>query len=284
MNPAELYFDLLKDWCDAMLSLQIPDVGRPEVAGGIICLSCRRIHGRSADAILPMMYMAKRTGDAKYLRAARNLFCWSDSMYREDGYYINDIDNDWSGITVFFSTQLGEALLWFSDLLTESEKQEWTERFFQTARYVRKSIDKIGGTINYPAAGAYNMAIAGQLSEGLEQERYFARAKELAQLVCSYILPDGLLCGEGHPCDAITAKKHRAIDIGYNMEESIPALLEYSHLMQDKETEELAVKALKTHLKFCLPDGGLTTALEAAPISGATGGAEPLMESRRQQR
>ncbi len=204
-----------------------------------------------------MMYMAKRTGDRKYLDAAKMLFQWSDSMYQEGGYYINDIDNDWSGITVFFSIQLGESLRWFSDLLTESEKEQWQKRFFETAQYVGQSIDRIGGTINYPAAGAYNMALAGILSEGQEREHYFTRAKELARLVCSHILPNGLIYGEGHPLDAITAKNHRAIDIGYNMEETIPALLEYAHLMQDEEAEELALKALKTHLKFYLPDGGL---------------------------
>lgn len=257
MQASELYFDLLKDWCDALASVQMPEVGYKEVSGAIVCPACRRVHGRSADAILPMMYMAKRTGKEKYLRCARGLFRWSDSMYREGGYYINDVDNDWSGITVFFSTQLGEALRWFPDLLAEEEKQVWQSRFFETARYVREKIDKIGATINYPAAGAYHMAFAGTMSEGAEQQAYFARAKELAKFVCGHILPNGLLFGEGHPCDILTAKGARAIDIGYNMEETIPALLEYSHLMRDEETKTLAIRALKTHLKFFLPDGGM---------------------------
>lgn len=257
LKTSELYFELLRDWCDGMLSLQIPENGRPSLSGGLVCPACRRIHGRSADAILPMMYMAKHTGDAKYLRSARALFRWSDSLYREDGSYVNDIDNGWTGITVFFSSQLGESLLWFSDLLTETERQQWRTRFFHTARYVYEKIDKIGGTINYPAAGAHNMALAGVLSEGEERKRFFFRARELARIVCGHILNNGLIYGEAHPLDALTKKHHRGIDLGYNLEETIPALLEYAHLTHDLETEENAMKALKTHLEFFLPDGGL---------------------------
>lgn len=257
MNARRLYSDLLRDWCDGMLSLQMPENGHSTLSGGLVCPACRRMHGRSADAILPMMYMAKQTGEEKYLRSARALFRWSESMYRGEGAYVNDIDNGWTGITVFFSSQLGENLLWFSDLLTEQERQQWRERFFQTAQYVYKNIDKIGGTINYPAAGAYNMALAGTLSEGLQREQFFARARELAGFTCGHILPDGLIYGEAHPLDALTEKKHRGIDIGYNLEETIPALLEYAHLTGDVQVETLAMKALRTHLKFYLPDGGM---------------------------
>ena len=257
MNARRLYSDLLRDWCDGMQTLQIPENGWSILAGGLVCPACRRIHGRSADAILPMLYMAKTTGEEKYLRSARALFRWSESMYRGEGAYVNDIDNGWTGITVFFSTQLGESLLWFSDLLTEEERVQWQQRFFRTARYVYENIDKIGGTINYPAAGAYNMALAGTLSEGEAQKKYFERAMELARLVCGYILPNGLIFGEGHPPEVVTAKGHRGIDIGYNLEETIPALLEYAHLTGDVQVETLAMKALRTHLKFYLPGGGM---------------------------
>lgn len=220
----------------------------------MICPACGRIHGRTADGILPMMYLAKRTGDPGYLNSARELFAWSDNMFREGRYYINDHENDWTGITVFFNVQLGEALQAFSGLLEEDELSRWRDRYFATADYIREEIDKIGATINYPITGAYAMALAWKLSG---REEYLEKARELAKTGCAHLSPDGLLFGEAHPCDAVTAKGARGIDIGYNMEESLPALLEYCHLVKDEKTERLALNALKTHLKFFLPDGGM---------------------------
>lgn len=255
MNQIEaLYFSLLKDWCDALISLQLTQVQYKELKGGMVCPACGRIHGRTADAILPMMYMAKRTGDVKYLNSARGLFAWSDNMFREGHYYVNDYENDWTGITVFFCVQLGEALQSFFRLLEEEELIKWREHYYDTADYVREKIDKIGGTINYPITGAYAMALAWKLSG---QDKYLKKAQELAGIGCEHLSPDGLLFGEAHPCDAMTAKGARGIDIGYNMEESLPALLEYSHLVKDEKAEHLVLSALETHLKFFLPDGGM---------------------------
>lgn len=250
----ELYYSLLKDWCDALISLQLTDIQRKELKGGMVCPACGRMHGRTADAILPMMYMAKRTGDARYLNSARDLFKWSNNMFREGRYYINDYENDWTGITVFFCVQLGETLQAFSELLEEDELAKWRERFILTADYVQEKIDKIDGTINYPITGAYAMALAWRLSG---KDRYLEKARELAETGCAHISPSGFLFGEAHPCDAFTAKGARGIDIGYNMEESLPALLEYSHLVKDEKVEQLALNALKTHLKFFLSDGGM---------------------------
>lgn len=220
----------------------------------MVCPACGRIHGRTADAILPMMYMAKRTGDARYLNSARDLFRWSNNMFREGRYYINDYENDWTGITVFFCVQLGETLQAFPGLLEEDELVRWREHFFATADYVRERIDKIGGTINYPITGAYAMALAWELSG---KDKYLEKARELAEIGCAHISPSGFLFGEAHPCDVVTTKGARGIDIGYNMEESLPALLEYSHLVKDEKVEQLALNALITHLKFFLPDGGM---------------------------
>lgn len=45
------------------------------------------------------------------------------------------------------------------------------------------------------------------------------------------------------------------MDIGYNVEESLPALLQYALLEQDEEIRVLAVKAMRVHLEFMLLDG-----------------------------
>lgn len=175
-------------------------------------------------------------------------------MFREGSYYINDYENDWTGITVFFNIQLGEAIQAFPDLLEEDELAGWRERYFITADYVREKIDKIGGTINYSITGAYAMALAWKISG---KDEYLKKAQELARIGCGHLSQSGLIFGEAHPCDAVTAKGARGIDIGYNMEESLPALLEYCHLVKDKKKESLVLNAIKTHLKFFLLDGGM---------------------------
>ena len=97
------YFDLLKEWCDRLLSLQVTEFQEKEFYGGIMCPSCGRIHGRCADAIYPMMTMADITKDEKYVTCAKRLFRWSDNLYRKEGCYYNDTNSDWRGITVFSS-------------------------------------------------------------------------------------------------------------------------------------------------------------------------------------
>ena len=67
---ASVYFDLLQQWCDAMIRLQPHDLG-PEFDGGLLCPACKYQHGRCGDAVYPFMYMADRTGDRKYVEAAK---------------------------------------------------------------------------------------------------------------------------------------------------------------------------------------------------------------------
>ena len=61
---------LLETWVNALLSLQITDRSRTGDYGGIWCPACKRIHGRVADAIYPLMYMADKKQDSKYLVSA----------------------------------------------------------------------------------------------------------------------------------------------------------------------------------------------------------------------
>ena len=97
----EEYTELLKSWCDSMLEHQITEIKGDGIYGGIMCPSCSRIHGRSADAMYPFMYMAHRYKEQKYLDAAMRLFDWSEHVSRPDGSFINDTSAIWKGITVF---------------------------------------------------------------------------------------------------------------------------------------------------------------------------------------
>ncbi len=70
-----------------------------------------------------------------------------------------------------------------------------------------------------------------------------------------YFTENNLLFGEGHPQTAITPKHCRPVDLGYNVEESLPALANYAILANDQPVLEKTVAALRAHLEFMLPDG-----------------------------
>ncbi|MDF2485069.1 MAG: hypothetical protein K0R46_1237 [Herbinix sp.] len=247
-----MYFELLKEWCDALLNLQVREIKRKEIYGGIMCPSCARIHGRCGDTIYPLMFMTSKTGEVKYMEAAKLLFDWTENMVRPDGSYNNDTNSDWKGITVFAAIQLGEALYYHSDLLDSVTRQRWLRRFRISVDYLHDNIERIGGNINYPVTCAAAMSIAYKL---LRLEKYAIKAKKLAKEALHYFTEDGLLYGEGKPQDGTTAKGCRPVDLGYNVEESLPGLITYALYMEDEEVLNIAAKSMETHLSFMLSDG-----------------------------
>ena len=56
---------LLTKWMDTFLTYQCihPDSA---LDGGVLCPACARMHGRIGDAVLPLMYLAEKTGNDKY--------------------------------------------------------------------------------------------------------------------------------------------------------------------------------------------------------------------------
>ena len=70
-NEAE---NLLVEWVDTLLTYQCAELN-PALDGGILCPACARIHGRIGDAVLPLMYLADKTGNDKYLIAVRAFAC-----------------------------------------------------------------------------------------------------------------------------------------------------------------------------------------------------------------
>jgi hypothetical protein len=81
------------------------------------------------------------------------------------------------------------------------------------------------------------------------------RGRRLAHEVLGQFTPDGFLFGEGHPLRGVTAKGCRPVDLGYNVEESLPSLALYSVLADDTVVRDTLIGAMKTHMEFMLPDG-----------------------------
>lgn len=53
---------LLTEWMDAFLAYQCT-YSDSALDGGVLCPACARMHGRIGDAVLPLMYLAEKTGN-----------------------------------------------------------------------------------------------------------------------------------------------------------------------------------------------------------------------------
>jgi len=248
------YFELLKQWCDALMALQIKGTGDKALDGAIICPACQIIHGRCHDAIYPLMYLADVTGDENYMTSARALFDWAESLITEDGGLYNDAQSPWQGITVFSTNELCMALKYHGHLLTADEKPRWEARLRGYAEWLYSMlVPEFGAVINYDANCAGAMALLG---EYFDDDKYRERARFMAHFCMDYISENGLLMGEGKPLDAVTPRGCVPVDIGYNAEESMAGLLRYALIQHDEEIKQQVVRMMRAHLEFMMPDGG----------------------------
>jgi hypothetical protein len=252
--PSNLYAETLQRWCDGLLAHQITAMPDAAVQGALLCPACVLIHGRCADAIYPLMRMASSTGKDSYLRAAIQLYDWSERMVsRSDGSWINDVTlSSWQGITVFHTIALAEALHHHGSLLDAAMRARWTDRLARAAKFLDGFISIETGNVNYPVTSSHAFALCGQV---LGEHRYLDRAREMAHASLGCFTESGLLFGEGHPLRDVTAKGCHPVDLGYNVEESLPALAQYALLTDDRAVLDQTVKALRCHMEFMLPDG-----------------------------
>ena len=247
-------FSMLRQWCDALVDRQICAPDDPAQDGGLLCPACGRIHGRSVDALSPLLYMAQRTSDEKYLDAARRLFAFGETMLCPDGSMRNDAGSDWRGVTVFQAIALHDALQRHGSLLREDERAAWTLRLRRMGVWLYENL-AVGAHayINYYAANACAMALLGQY---FGKPAYLARARELADYCLRHVSENGLLYGEGSPHDARTAKGCFAIDAGgYNTEESLPCLWRFAEVLRDDDARKKCRALWRAHLAWMLPDG-----------------------------
>lgn len=251
-----LTFDLLKDWCDGMIKHQVIDPSDPVIHGMLTCPACEEVHARLMDAVYPFLYMAKVTGDQKYLDAGIALFEWGDNVTKPDGSWTNTLDpKSWNGITVFGAISLAEALHYHGDLLDEDRLQRWTERLRKAADFVYHKFSIDTTNTNYGVTTIYAMNLMGRV---LENPSYLERSKELAADVKAFFSsPNHFLFGEIKPTTQERSPKGLpGIDLGYNVEESLNSLVMYALHEKDEELLQLLLKSLNTHLEFMLPDGG----------------------------
>ena len=257
-SPAggNLYSELVKTWCDGLLEHQVTELHDPALVGGFLCPACAIIHGRCADAVYPLLHLAQTTGNARYLQGAQLVYDWSErQVSRSDGSWVNDVSlQDWQGITVFRAVALAEALHHYGSLLDAGTHRRWTDRLARAVKFLDGFITIETGNINYPASASYCFALCGRV---LGDSHYLDRGRNLVHTCLEYMSrPNHLIYGEGHPIRHLSPKGFRPVDLGYNVEESLPGFALYATLTGDQEVLDQTITALRSHMEFMLPDGG----------------------------
>ncbi|MBO5747386.1 MAG: hypothetical protein J6S13_09940 [Clostridia bacterium] len=248
------YETLLKQWCDSLVNLQIKGFGQPH-DGGILCPACTTLHGRADNAVFPLVYTYKLTGDEKYIKSAETLFKWQERLINPDGSCYNDGNNGWKGITVFSCIGYCKTVKYLSNALDDNFKIAIIHRIEAQAEWIYNYVGiNYHSNINYYAAAASAMALCGEL---FGEEKYFVRSREMLDYCMRHFTENGLLMGEGQPHNGATERGCRFVDIGYNFEESIPCLTDAAEILNDENTlKTLAHNVLKT-LDIFMPDGAM---------------------------
>jgi hypothetical protein len=246
---------LVHQWAEALLKMQITDQRRVDDYGGIWCPADKAVHGRVGDAIYPFFYMAAQTKDSRYTDAALLLYRWIERRVSQpDGSWLNEpVKGSWKGTTVFMSIALGETLKHHGELMAPAFKAELTARLKKAGDFIYDTFNINFGNINYPISGSYCLALLGEI---LNEPKFTTKGRELAHQALAFITPkDGFLKGEGDPYYEASKKGCFSVDLGYNVEESLPALVQYGLLTKDEEVLQAVTRSLQTHMELMLPDG-----------------------------
>jgi len=257
-DPSELYTlsrSLTEVWAKKLLDLQVLDASRPQEYGGILCPTEHIVHGRVGDTIYPFLHMAHRTGDSRYLDASVLLFRWiENNVSQPDGSWLNEPKDSWKGTTVFSVIALCEALRYHGELMDPAFKDAVRARLLKAGNFIYDNVNIDYGNINYPLSASYALSLLGTLED---QPRFKEKGKLLAHQALSFFSRNNhFIFGEGTPYYQASKKGCFSVDLGYNVEETLPSLALYGLLNQDEQLLQQVTLSLQTHMEFMLPDGG----------------------------
>lgn len=246
--------DLLKIWCEGLLRNRIDAPSDPARHGALDCPACGRIHGRCGDAVLPLLEITARTDDVRFRDAALGLLDWMPNLDCPDGAWTNEPDpKSWKGTTVFTATMLAECLENHAGLLGEARVAALRKRLAAAGGFIAETIRVGYGNINYPAAATDTLHLLGKL---LARPEWLERSRDLARQVMGLIAAGGrLLPGEGCPPAYRSPRGRIAVDLVYNIGESLPALTFHALRERNEPMMEVLLQSWRAHHAFMLPDG-----------------------------
>ena len=254
MNEKEKGFcEELAALADALLSFRVSAPHHTAADGGVLCPACLLMHGRIADAVYPLLCLYEYTKDEKYREAARDFAEWTErNCLMPDGSYRNDAANGWEGVTAFCCIAFLKSLLYCPSALDEELQKTLSAVAARILRMLDGFMSRVMPVINYRAASAYAYALGYRY---FGEEKYLAAARKWEQNCRGYVTENGLLRGEGTPCDYRSKRGYVPIDIAYNAEETLPSLLWFARETDDTEAEAFWQRCAETHIEFMLPDG-----------------------------
>ena len=175
---------------------------------------------------------------------------------------MNDVNvSDWNGTTVFAAIALYEALHHHGHLLDDSTRNAWREQLLQAGEFIygdkfiysRRREGMRNMNVNYSASAIYALFAIGT---EFNRQDFIARARETAgDLKAFFTTNEYFLFGEGPEIKKKTRNGCLPVDLLYNVEESLPNMVYYARMADDKELMALLEKSMDTHLEFMLPDG-----------------------------
>lgn len=252
--------ELLREWCNALLAHRIVDPGNAKRHGALDCPACTSIHGddfihgRCFDAVYPFLHQAKVTGDEKYLTAGIEVFEWSKNVTLESGAWTNDLSpKSWKGPTLFAAIALADTLKYHGDLIDEKTRSRWMERLGKAGDFIHEWMVQFDvANINYGISSIYGFHL---LAKMLHRPEYLERSRQFAADLDNWVTESGLLHGEGRPHGRVGPRGSRSVDIGYNVEETLPNILMAAVATGDNKLMATAKRLFDAHLAFMLPDG-----------------------------
>lgn len=248
------YEKLLKSWCDSIVSHQLTAENLPH-RGGILCDACTCIHGRADNAIFPLAYVYKMTGDKKYLDAIYLLMDFRNDVSAPDGSAYNDANNAWKATTTFSVIEFYKTLVQFRDDLPKDLTDRFEQAVKSGAEWIYENVvPGFYANINYYAASAASMAMCGKF---FGDEKYTELAKTMLAYCMEHFTENGILLGEGHPHNGKSPRGCGPIDIGYDIEESVPCLVDAAETLGDIKTLKRLASYTAKFCDFILPDGGI---------------------------
>lgn len=246
---------LVQTWGEKLISLQVTDSSSDKY-GGIVCPTYNIVHGRIGDTIYPFFHLAHTNKESKYMDASVLLYRWMEKhVSQDDGSWLNEpIKGSWKGTTVFSIIALAETLKHHGGIMDPSFKNELTDRLAKAGDFVYNTFTIDYGNINYPIAASYGLTLLGDV---LDISKYKTKGRALAHEAMKFFTStDKLIFGEGDPYYEKSKKGCLSVDLGYNVEESLPSLVQYALLTDDAEVLQAAIQSMQAHMEFMLPDGG----------------------------
>ena len=238
----------LEELGSALRALQIDTPGGPD-AGALRCPECNVLHTRAAEAVYPFAVLAKRTRTPGYADRARRLARWLISRQEADGSW-KETPEEWTGTTSDQLLMLARAYDLMRSDLAPDERAAWERSMRRAADYLTGVMNNAFASINYCATSAAALATMHRL---FPEQRWAAKAKQLAWEVAAAMDEDGFIAAEG---ERVFSGKYGA-DIGYEFDMSLWGLALYAKLSGDEAIHALVLASLKNHLYFVYPNGAI---------------------------